>query len=376
VVLQRRQNRRLRLVLRLPLPAALALGLCLLAAFGPVGAVGQSGKLLFDDQRLSEDIVLPDWFKLSFLDLRDDLDEAIAAGKRGLIVYFGQKDCPYCKAHLENNWGNKDIVAYTRKYFDVVAIDVRGQRLVTDMDGIVSTEKALAIREKTNFTPSIVFYNKDAREVLRLSGYHPPYQFSAALEYVADAHYRRESFRHYLARAELATGYGQDELNDQEFFAKPPYNLDRSRFRAEQPLVVFFEQRHCHACDVLHGGVFQRPAIRKLLRRFEAVQLDMWADTPVVTPAGRKTTARQWADNLGLYYAPTLIFYDERGREIIRVDSVVQFNRLRGVLDYVLSGDFRHQPNFQLWRQQRGHSEQGGDRGTSAAGKDAAAGHP
>ncbi|MEJ2509370.1 MAG: thioredoxin fold domain-containing protein [Gammaproteobacteria bacterium] len=173
MVPQRRQNRRLRRVLRLPLPAALALGLCLLAAFGPVGAAGQSGKLQFDDQRLSEDIVLPDWFKLSFLDLRDDLDEAIAAGKRGLIVYFGQKDCPYCKAHLENNWGNKDIVAYTRKYFDVVAIDVRGQRLVTDMDGIVSTEKALAIREKTNFTPSIVFYNKDAREVLRLSGYHP-----------------------------------------------------------------------------------------------------------------------------------------------------------------------------------------------------------
>jgi hypothetical protein len=28
----------------------------------------------------------------------------------------------------------------------------------------------------------------------------PPYQFRAALEYVADAHYRRESFRDYLAR--------------------------------------------------------------------------------------------------------------------------------------------------------------------------------
>ena len=334
------------------------------------------GSLQFNDQPLTEDIVLPDWFKLSFLELRDDLDEAIAAGKRGLIVYFGQKDCPYCKEHLEKNWGNKDIVAYTRKYFDVVAIDVRGQRLVTDMDGIVSTEKALAIREKTNFTPSIVFYNQDAREVLRLSGYHPPYQFAAALEYVADGHYRQESFRHYLARGEAASSYGQDQLNDREFFAKPPYNLDRSRFPAEQPLVVFFEQRHCHACDVLHGGVFQRPAIRQRLHRFEAVQLDMWADTPVVTPGGRRTTARRWADRLGLYYAPTLIFYDKRGREIIRVDSVVQFNRLRGVLDYVLSGDFRRQPNFRLWRQRHGGAAKGGGGPSAAAGRGAATGHP
>lgn len=313
----------------------------------------------FDDQPLSEDIVLPDWFKLSFLDLHDDLDEAIGAGKRGLIVYFGQKDCPYCKAHLENNWGNKEIVAYTRKYFDVVAIDVRGQRLVTDMDGQVSTEKAFALREKTNFTPSIVFYDKEAREVLRLSGYHPPYQFAAALEYVADGHYRHERFRHYLARAEAASSYGLDELNDHEFFTRPPYLLDRSRFRAEQPLVVFFEQRRCHACDVLHGGVFQRPQIQQLLRRFEAVQLDMWADTPVITPDGRRTTARQWADRLGLYYAPTLIFYDERGREIIRVDSVVQFHRLKAVLQYVLSGDYRRQPNFLRWRQARSRQHDG-----------------
>ena len=61
--------------------------------------------------------------------------------------------------------------------------------------------------------------------------------------------------------------------------------------------------------------------------------------------------ARKWAEQLGLFYTPTLIFFDQDGREIIRVDSVVQFYRLRNVLDYILSGGYREYATFQRWRQ-------------------------
>ena len=82
----------------------------------------------------------------------------------------------------------------------------------------------------------------------------------------------------------------------------------------------------------------------------DTVQLDMWADTPVVTPRGERTTARKWAAQLGLFYTPTIIFYDKHGAEIIRVDSVVNFYRLRGVLDYVLKGGYRNGVSYQHWR--------------------------
>jgi len=306
----------------------------------------------FDDRPLDKEIVLPDWFKLSFLELHDDLADAAKQGKRGLIVYFGQKDCPYCKAHLENNWENDDIVRYTQKYFDVVAVDVRGQRLVTALDGAVLTEKQFAIRQNTNFTPSLIFYDQSGKTALRLSGYHPPYQFRAALEFVADGHYRKERFRDYLARAEPATDRGQGDLNHGDFFSPPPFGLDRTRFAGSTPLVVFFEQRRCHACDVLHAGPLGDAKIQRALNRLESVQLDMNADTPVLTPDGHRLSARQWADQLGLFYAPTLIFFDERGDEIIRIDSVVQFYRLNSVLDYIVSNGYREQRNFQAWRRQ------------------------
>lgn len=304
----------------------------------------------FDDFPLGDPIGHPDWFKHSFLDLQEDLAEATASGKKGIIVYFGQRRCAYCKMLLEVNFGFSDITAYTRHNFDIIAIDIWGVDEVTDVNGEVLTEREYALREDTNFTPSLIFYDAEGREAHRLRGYYPPYKFRAALEYVADKHYRQESFSDYLARGDSGTAFEPGDLNEEEFYIAAPHNLDRSRFEGERPLVVFFEQGNCHACDVLHGQPLREPAINKLIRKFDNVQLDIHADTPVITPQGERTTAKQWAKDLGLFYAPSLLFFDERGREIIRVDSVVRFYRLRNVINYITSRGYLTEPNYQRWR--------------------------
>ncbi len=307
-----------------------------------------------DDRPRLRDIQYPKWFKLSFLELQEDLNEAVEEGKKGIIVYFGQKHCAYCEALMEVNFGKEqDIVRYTRKHFDVVPVDVWGSREVTDMQGVQSTEREYAEREKTNFTPSLIFYDKQGSESLRLRGYYPPYKFRAALEYVVDDYYRKESLRDYLARADPPPKFELGGINNREFFMQPPYALDRSQFPAQQPLVVFFEQHDCHACDIMHTEPLGDLATELLLDNFEAVQLDMWSDQPVLTPDGQRLTASQWARQLGLFYAPTLVFFDERGKEIIKVDSVVRLYRLRGVLEYVLSKGYLNTPHYQRWREQQ-----------------------
>lgn len=307
----------------------------------------------FPDQPLSEPLVLPNWFKLSFLDLREDLHDA-NANKRGLIIYFGRHDCPYCKAQLEKNWGTPDIVTYTRAHFDVVAIDVLGNRLVTDLSGKELTEKEFAVANKAHFTPTLFFYDNRGQLALKLTGYRPPYQFRAALEFAADHHQREGSFRSYLARAEPAYSYGTDTLNEYAEFHQPQFLDDYSRHKHDKPLLIVFERTRCHACDVLHAGPLNNPQIKKLLNDIDAVQLNMWRDVPVVTPDGKHVTSKSWADELGLSYAPTLIFYDTGGKEIVRIDSVLGFHRLNGVLRYVISGGYREYPNYQLWRNQAG----------------------
>ena len=328
--------------------------LLLLCASQPSLAVSfDHGFVEFDDAPLEEPLSFPGWFKLSFLDLREDVREVQEAGKQGLMVYFGQKYCAYCKQLLERDLKAEDIQAYTREHFDVIGFDIHGDRTVTDMSGNELTESALAIRDKTNFTPSMIFYNTEGQEVLRLRGYYPPYRFRAALEYVADAHYKDEDFRQYLARADVPLVFEPGDMNDEPVFLPGPYMQDRSVVPGERPLVVFFEQGNCHACDVLHTGPMQDPAIMARFEQLENIQLSFWSDTPVITPSGDRLTARQWGERLGLFYTPTLIFFDNNGREIMRVDSVVQFYRLRNVLDYILSGGYREYPTFQRWRTSR-----------------------
>ena len=335
-------------------PGLLLVLLLGLGAAAPGGAdPGDDGFESFDDQPLEEPLGNPDWFKLSFLDIGDDLQEAIADGKQGLMVYFGQKYCAYCKQLLEGNFGKLDILAYTQRHFDAVGIDIHGQREVTDLNGREWSEHSYSVDQGVNFTPTLIFYDREQREALRLSGYYPPYKFRAALEYVADGHYRREDFRSYLARADVPMIFEAGEMSHEDFFLPPPHALDRSHWPGQRPLVVFFEQGDCHACDVLHTGPLRQDDIRARFAQMDAAQLGVWDDTPVVTPSGQRTTARRWADELGLFYTPTLLFFDEQGAEILRVDSVVQFYRLRSVLDYVLSGAYIEYPTFQQWRNTR-----------------------
>lgn len=333
-------------------------GLALLLVWG-LGASASApptadaaGDYEFDDSPRDEMLVYPDWFNEPFLDLPADLKVARDAGK-GLILYFGQKRCAYCHQLMDVNFGSdEDTVEYTRRHFNITPIDIWGVAEVTDLRGGVLSERAFALREQAEFTPTLIFYDDAGNEVLRLRGYYPPYQFRAALEYVADAHYRRETFRDYLARGENRMVFDAADMNDQPFFQPPPFNLDR-RLPAERPLAVFFEQGDCHPCDVLHGQALRERAISEAFAGFDSVQLDMWSSTPVVTPSGERTTAHQWAARLGLFYAPAVVFFDEQGKEILRVDSVVGFYRLRNVLNYMSSKAYLEEPSYQRWRVKR-----------------------
>jgi len=328
------------------LPALLWLAACPLVATPPQADNAYS----FDDNPREEPLVYPEWFKESFLDIGQDLNDSIDAGKKGLMVYFGQRRCAYCHKLMDDNFSLSDIVEYTRQNFDIVPIDIWGVDEVTNLAGQVLTERDYALAEGTNFTPSIIFYDAEGRQALRLRGYYPPYQFRAALEYVAGGHYAKESFRDYLARGENRMVFEADDLNEEDFFSPPPFNLDRSRLPSEYPLAVFFEQGDCHACDILHGQVLRAPAIAHEFAVLDSVQLDMWSDKPVITPDGRRTTTRQWAEELGLFYAPSIIFFDEGGKEILRVDSVVRLYRLGNVLSYISTKAYLTEPSYQKWR--------------------------
>ncbi len=292
----------------------------------------------------------PDWFELSFLDFREDLERAVERGRMGLAIYFGMDHCPYCEVMIEKNLAEPDIRQYFSDHFDVIALDVQGSREVTTLDGERMTERQFAVERRLNFPPAFTFFDADGEEIHRIRGYYPPYRFRAALEFVIDRHDREGSFREYLARADPPPKFDTDDINYQEFFQSPPHMLDRSRIPAQRPLIVFFERRACHACDVLHSEPLRDRGVLDRISLFDVVQLDLDAETPVITPQGERTNARNWGEALDIHWAPSLVFFDESGNEIIRIDSVVALNRLRNVMDFVLTRGYEEFPTFERWR--------------------------
>jgi thioredoxin-related protein len=327
------------------------MGVVLTAQAGTVAPESDPFEMSFEDAPRARDIVYPEWFKPSFLDLRDDLQEARAAGKRGLILYFGQKHCAYCKKLLEENFVREDIAAYTQKHFDVIALDIHGSREVVTPAGERITEMEWAKQLDGYFTPSLLFLNLEGEAALFLRGYYPTYTFMAALEFVADAHYQNEAFQAFIARAQPLSEDGEPVAED--WFQPPPYQLDRSRWPAQRELVVMFEQGDCFACDLLHTDPLADPSVLEKIRQLEVVQLDPRDETLVITPQGKRTTAKEWAKELGLFYYPSLLFFDRSGNEVLRIDSVVRLYRLNLALEYVSSGGYREQPNFQAWKRAR-----------------------
>jgi thioredoxin-related protein len=315
-----------------------------LLTFQPVWAGAE-----FNDEPVDE-IIHPDWFKQSFLDLKEDVAEAEQSDKDGIIVFFGQQHCAYCKALITNDFGDAAIAQYTQKHFDVIALDIYGDRPVTDFTGNSLSEHDYAIKVKAELTPTLDFYDTKNNLVFRLRGYYPPEKFESALHYVVERHYLTQRFRDYL-EATATTGH-LASINDKTpgLFEAPPYRLDRSQVIADKPLMVVFEKGDCDTCKQLHDDLLKQADVQKLMSHFYAIRLDMWSDTPVITPSGKEMTAVEWAENLGLFYAPTIVFFDESGTEIYRIDSLVKLRRLSGILRYINSGDYTEEPNYEAWK--------------------------
>ncbi len=286
----------------------------------------------------------PRWFKESFLDLHEDVAEAAKSGRR-LMLYFYQDGCPYCTKLLRDNFGQQAIADKTQRHFDVIAINIWGDREVTDLAGKATTEKAYARSLRVQFTPTLLLFDEQGAVALRLNGYVPPGKFEAALDFVGARLEQKQSFADYLAVHASRPAHGQ--LHQAPWLMKPPLKLADSLGRERKLLLVLFEQKECTACDELHTEAFTRPEVMALLRRFQVARIDLASTSPVQTPTGQTLRAREWVRKLGIFYTPTLVFFDAGGREVFRVDGYLRSFHLASSLDYVASGAYLTQPEFQ-----------------------------
>jgi thioredoxin-related protein len=288
----------------------------------------------------------PKWFKESFLMLREDVDEARQSGRR-LLLYFYQDGCPYCTKLLRENFGDRALAEKTQHHFDVVALNLWGDREVTDLAGKAISEKEFARSLGVQFTPTLLFLDDTGALALRLNGYTPPHQFAAALDYVAQGLDKRQKFVDYLQAHARDAASGR--LHPQPWLLRSPLALDRRPRGDARPLLVIFEQKVCAGCDEMHRDGFPRPEVAGLLKRFRVARVDVAAAEMLTTPGGQRLSMRDWARAANVVYTPSFAFFDTAGREVFRVEGYLRPFHLASSLDYVASGAYLKQPQFQRY---------------------------
>jgi thioredoxin-related protein len=288
----------------------------------------------------------PRWFTESLLDLREDVKEAAAQGKR-VMLYFGQDGCPYCKQLMEVNFRQAAIAEKAQRHLVALALNIWGDREVTWIDGAVTSEKRLAAQLKVQFTPTLLFLDERGGVALRLNGYYPPHEFEAALDYVAAKVDAKTPFADFLKTKAKAAA--RETLNPQPFFMSAPYDLRRAG-RAK-PLAVLFETPRCAQCDELHAVAFKRHDVVEQLAKFDVARFSLSGAERITTPAGVSLDAARWAQELNVGYVPTMLLFDARGREIFRTEAYLRPFHIAGALEYVASGAYLREPSFQRFLQ-------------------------
>lgn len=293
----------------------------------------------FDDSE-TKHIDYPSWFNTSpFLDLEEDLNTAKSNGKQGLMVLFTTEGCSYCDLFIRKNLGDPEIVSIVRDNFYSVGLEIFSDVEMTDPRGVAMPVKQFAKKERAEFSPTLLFFGDDGERILRVVGYQSPERFKTILSYVTGKYYRTKSLSDYFARLPEKVSMKQPsaELRGDPLFGKPPYALDRSHFAASQPLLVIFEKVGCTECEDFHASVLALKEVRDALKQFEVVRFDAADDkTPVLTPKGNRITPASWFKQAAFTRVPALLFFDERGNEVLRTDALVLRQRMMNSLLYVL----------------------------------------
>ena len=282
---------------------------------------------------------IPSWFKESFLEINEDIEEAKENDKH-FMMFMDLEGCPYCTKMLKESFFEKNKTSdFIKKNFDVIEINVKGSREIVWDKETTLTEKELAEKLKTQYSPTILFFNYSKEVVVRVNGYRNKSDFKNILEYVQGKHYEKLSLTEYIIKVQDKNLY---TLKDNKIFK----NI-KDLSKIATPLAIIFEDGACTQCDYFHNKLLKDKLVLEELQKFTVVRLDANSDEEIIDVEGNKTTAKQLALKINLDYRPGILLYDNK-KSILTVDALLYPFHFKEVLRYVSEKQYIKYPESYL----------------------------
>jgi len=131
-------------------------------------------------------------------DLKAELADARSAGKKAIFVMYEQEGCPGCIYMKTHVLSHPDVQKFYREHFFNFAIDILGSVPITGFAGGGYTEKSFAQAQKVKGTPTLVFFDLDGNEIVRIVGpVRDTAEFMLLGEFIASGAYKVRTFADY-----------------------------------------------------------------------------------------------------------------------------------------------------------------------------------
>ena len=286
----------------------------------------------------------PTWFKESFLDIGEDIDEAKEEGKH-IMLFLDLQGCPYCTRMLKESFhADNETSAFIQKHFDVINIDVKGSKEITWSEDETFTEKELAVKLKVQYSPTVLFLDYDKNVVVRLNGYRSAKNFKNVLEYVNGKHYQSMKLSEYVNKVKDKSIY---TLKDNTMF-KDITDLSK----VNTPLAVIFEDGSCTQCGYFHNTTLKNKEVQGEFTKYTVVRFDANSESKIITPDGKITTPKAWATELNLEYRPGVLLFNE-GKLQQTVDALLYSFHFKELLRYISGKYYKNYDGYLPYLRER-----------------------
>lgn len=282
---------------------------------------------------------VPSWFKDSFLDIAEDIEEASEKNKH-FMIFLDFEGCPYCSKMLKENFEDDNKTSqFIKKNFDVIELNVKGSKEITWVDGDLVTEKGLTEKLNIQYSPTVIFFNSKNEIIARVNGYRNINDFQYILDFVQTKQYEKMDLSSYL-----------NKLEKKELYTLKPNKMFKEQndlSKISTPVAIIFEDGSCTQCEHFHDKILTNKDVIDEFSKFTVIRLDANSTKEITLPNGEKTNPKAFTQKINLDYRPGIVLYDNK-KLITTIDALLFSFHFKEVLRYVSNKEYKNYPKSYL----------------------------
>lgn len=140
------------------------------------------------------------FFDQTLGELNVNLEEAREQGKKGIMIFFEQEECPFCHRMKTTVLNQPQVQDYYKKQFLIYKLDIEADNEIVDFAGNETTEKKFfaEVARNRGATPVVAFFDLQGKLVARYTGATSGVdEFMWLGEYASQGLYEKVSFTRY-----------------------------------------------------------------------------------------------------------------------------------------------------------------------------------